>query len=411
MNNIVILGGSFSGVGCIHYLLKHVIPKLPDPASYQVVLVSPSAEVVCRPATVRALISDDLLNQEQLWTNIRSTLETQYSKSVFRFVHGRATALETDARAVDVELVESPGSTERIEYHSLIIATGAATPSPLFSMNRDAAGLRDSWAEFRKAMPAAKHIVLAGGGPTGVETAAELGEHLNGRAGWFNSKLENPKVAITLVTSASKILPNLRESIAETAEGYLAQLGVTIVKNVKVTNVSPDGSGMTELGTKTEIALSDGRTLNADIYIPAVGMTPNTSFVPAELLAEDGRVKVNASTLRVEGAGPRVYAFGDVSNLARPSIYFIKLAMPTLCHNIKRDLLVAAGKSESSLENDRQWKEDKRETQVVTVGKSKGVGAAMGTRLPSWLVWWLKGRDTGVAMTAGFWSGKDFEKA
>lgn len=410
MKNIVILGGSFAGVGSVHYLLKHVVPKLPDPASYQVVLVTPSEEVVCRPATVRALISDDLLNQEQLWTNVRSTLEAQYSSS-FRFVHGRATALETDARAVDVGLVGSPGSTERIEYHSLIIATGASTPSPLFSMNRDAAGLRESWAEFRKAMPTAKHIVLTGGGPTGVETAAELGEHLNGRAGFFDSTLKNPKVTITLVTSASKLLPNLRESIAETAEGYLAQLGVTVVKNVKVTDVSPAGSGIAELGTKTEVTLSDGRTLSADIYIPAAGMTPNTSFVPAELLAKDGRVKVDASTLRVEGAGPRVYAFGDASNLARPSIYFIKLGMPTLGHNIKRDLLVAAGKDESSLEGDRQWKEDEREMQVVTVGRSKAVGAAMGTRLPSWLLWWLKGRDAGVSMVASFWSGKDFEKA
>ena len=410
MKDIVVLGGSFAGVGCVHYLLKHVVPKLPDPSSYQVALVSPSEEVVCRPATVRALISDDLLNQEQLWTNVKTTLETQYS-SAFRFVHGRAIALETDARAVDVELVEGPDSTERIEYHSLIIATGALTPSPLFSMNRDAAGLRQTWSEFRKALPAAKHIVLAGGGPTGVETAAELGEHLNGRAGWFNSKLKNPKVAITLVTSASKLLPDLRESIAETAEGYLAQLGVTVVKNVKVTDVSPAGSGMTELGTTTEVSLSDGRTLSADIYIPASGMTPNTSFVPAELLAKDGRVKVDTSTLRVEGTGPRVYALGDVSNLARPSIYFIKLGIPILCHNIKRDLLVAAGKDEASLEGGREWKEDKREMQAVTVGKSKGVGAAMGTKLPSWLVWWLKGRDAGMSMTASFWSGEDFVKA
>lgn len=411
MKNIVILGGSFAGVGCVHYLLKHVVPKLPDPASYQVVLVSPSEEVVCRPATVRALISDDLLNQEQLWTKIRSTLEAQYSNGNFRFVHGRATALETDARAVNVELVESPGSTERVEYHGLVIATGATTPSPLFSMNRDAAGLRDTWAEFRKAMPAAKHIVLAGGGATGVETAAELGEHLNGRAGWFNSKLENPKVAITLVTSASKLLPDLRESIAETAEGYLAQLGVSVIKNVKVAGVSPGGSGVTELGAKTEVALSDGRTLSADIYIPAVGLTPNSSFVPAELLAKDGRVKVDASTLRVEGAGPRVYAFGDVSNLTRPSIYSIKVGVPILCHNIKRDLLIAAGKDESSLGEDRQWKEDKREMQAVTVGRSKGVGAVLGTRLPSWVVWWAKGRDTGVSMTVSFWNGKDFAKA
>ena len=407
MKNIVVLGGSYAGVSSVHYLLKHVVPQLPDSSSYQVVLVTPSTEVVCRPATVRGLISDNLLRQDQLWTNIKNTLETLYSKDAFRFVHGKATALDTEARAVAVQLVGDSNNSERIEYHSLIIATGASTPSPLFSLNEDGAALKKTWAEFRKALPDAKHIVLTGGGATAVETAAELGEHLNGRPGWFGSKVA-PIVKITLITSAPKILPGLRDSIAETAESYLTQLGVTVVKNIKVTGVSPEGSGATVLTTKTEVALSDGRTLDADIYIPAAGLTPNTSFVSQNLLAEDGRIKVDPSTARVEGAGPRVYAFGDASNLHRPFIYFLKLATPILGHNIKRDLLIAAGKDAESLAADKEWKTDPREAQLVTLGRNKAVGVVMGTKLPGWLVWWFKGRDAGVSMAGGLWGGKDF---
>lgn len=407
MKNIVIVGGSFAGVGAVHYIQKHVIPQLPEPSSYQTVLVSPSTKTVGRTATVRGLISDELLDQKQLWTDVKGTLEGLYPKG-FRFVQGQATGLDTDARSLRVRL--AGGSAEDVEYHALIIATGAVTTSPLFSMNVDAASLRGAWAKFREALPGARSIVLAGGGPTAVETAAELGEHLNGRAGWFGSKLQNPKVPITLVTSDSKLLPHLRESIAQTAEDYLAQLGVTVVKNVKVTGVSPEDSGTTNPGAKATVSLSDGRKLDADIYIPAAGMTPNTSFLPASILAEDGRVKVNPKTMRAEAAGPRVYAFGDVSNLHRPSIYFIKVSFSTLGQNVKRDLLLAAGADEKSVQPDREWVEDKREMQVVTLGRNKAVGAAMGTRLPGFLVWWLKGRDMGLGMGANLWNGKDFAK-
>lgn len=407
MKNIVIVGGSYAGVGAIHYIQKHVIPQLPEPSSYQTVLVSPSTVAVGRTATVRGLISDELLNQEHLWTDVKGTLEGLYPKS-FRFVHGKAAGLDTEARSLDVQLVD--GSAEKIEYHALIIATGAVTTSPLFSMTLDAASLKETWAEFRKALPEAKSIVLAGGGPTAVETAAELGEHLNGRPGWFSSKPQNPKVPITLVTSDSKLLPHLRESIAQTAEDYLAQLGVTVVKNVTVTGVSPEDSGTTNLDAKSKVSLSDGRKLDADIYIPAAGMTPNTSFLSTNLLAADGRVKVNP-TMRAEAAGPRVYAFGDVSNLYRPSIYFIKMSLPVLGQNIKRDLLLAAGADEKSVQADREWEEDKRETQLVTLGRNKAVGAGMGKRLPGFLVWWLKGRDLALSMGVPMWNGKEFEKS
>jgi NADH dehydrogenase FAD-containing subunit len=57
---------------------------------------------------------------------------------------------------------------------------------------------------FRKALSSAKSIVVAGGGPAGVETAGELGEYLNGQAGWFHSGMSKPKVQITVVTAGPK---------------------------------------------------------------------------------------------------------------------------------------------------------------------------------------------------------------
>jgi hypothetical protein len=50
--------------------------------------------------------------------------------------------------------------------------------------------------------------------------------------------------------------------------------------------------------------------------------------------------------------------------------------------------------------------EDKGETQLVPIGRSKGVGALMGWEVPSWVVWAIKGRDYWLWTTGKLWSGR-----
>lgn len=404
---IVILGASYGGVSTAHYLLKHAIPQLPDKESYQIVLVSTSSQVMCRPACPRAMISDDLLPQDRLFFDIPKLFE-QYAKANWRFIHGTATGLDHANRTVSINL--TAGGVEKIDYYALVLATGSSTTSPLLGLTRDEKFLRRNWDAFRKALPTAKSIVIAGGGPAGIETAGELGEYLNGRAGWFSSKLENPKVEITVVTGDSKILPVLRPAIAKKAEGYLAQVGVTVVKNARVKSVTPPGAGTDDVASKATVTLEDGKTLDADLYIPATGTQPNTGFIPKEFLTANGRVDTNPSTLRVDKAGPRVYAIGDVGSHSRPAIHLIIDTIPVLCANIKRDLLLAASSDSSVAGEDRIFKEDTRETQAVPLGRSKGVGAAMGYQLPSFLVWLIKGRDYWLWMVGNLWNGKHWAK-
>ncbi|KAH0422716.1 hypothetical protein CcaCcLH18_12642 [Colletotrichum camelliae] len=406
--NIVILGGSYGGLSTAHYLIRHAITQLPAEGGYQIVLVSSSSHVMCRPACPRALISDDMFPQDKLFVDIATTFK-QYPADRFHFICGTATALDHVNRTVSVFVAEGKGI-ETLDFDALVIATGASTPSPLLGLNGGYEGLRQSWEDFRKALPNAKTVVIAGGGPAGVETAGELGEYLNGRAGFFRSKSEKPKVAITLVTAGSKILPALRPALAQKAEGYLAQVGVTVIKNTRVDSVSPGEAGVEDVGMSATIDLSNGQTLNADLYIPATGTRPNTSFVDPTLVTGDGRVATNPSTLRVDKAGPHIYAIGDVSSYARPAVHNILGAVPVLCANIKRDLLLASGKTVTAGKDDRVFKEDVRETQIVPIGKSKGVGAAMGWRLPGFLVWLIKGRDYWLWTTAKLWSGEQWAK-
>ena len=398
--NIVILGGSYGGVSISHCVLKHVVSRLPDQVSYQVIVVSASSQAMCRPACPRAMISDDMFPQDKLFVDISKQFE-QYPQDSFRFVHGAANMLDHGNRTVSINLAS--GNTEKLGYYALVIATGASTTSPLFGLNRDVEYLRKSWAEFREALPAAKSIVIAGGGPTGIETAGELGEYLNGRSSGIN-----PKVSITVVTAGEKILPVLRAALAKKAEDYLSNVGVTVIKNTRVKSVAPDGSGTSNVATKATLTLENGETIDTDLYIPAIGTHPNTSYIHKELLTADGRVETHNETLRVERAGPRVYAIGDVASYARPAVHHLFNAVPVLCTNIRRDLQEAAG-----LENvgeDRKFKEDTRETQMVPIGKGKGVGAAMGYKLPSLLVWLIKGRDYWLWTAGNLWNGNKWAK-
>ncbi|KAK1984223.1 hypothetical protein LZ30DRAFT_586736 [Colletotrichum cereale] len=407
--DIVILGGSYGGVSTAHYLLRHVLPKLPRPDEYQVVLVSPSAQAMCRQACPRALISDDMFPQDKLFVGVSSMFES-YAEGTFSFLHGTATALDHVNRTVTINMAGDK-SVRALDYHAVVIATGASTPSPLLSINRDSESLRQSWADFRKALPIAKNIVIAGGGPAGVETAGELGEYLNGRAGWLQSTPANPKATITLVTSAPEILPALRPAIARKAEGYLAQVGVTVRKGVRVDTVRPAAAGADEVAAKATVSLDNGETLDADLYIPATGTRPNTGFVDASLLLlPGGRVNTNPSTLRVDAAGPRAYAIGDASSFAAPAVHNILAGIPILCANIKRDLLLASENPERAEDQDRQFAEDPRENHLVPVGRSRGVGAAMGHQLPSFMVWMIKGRDYWLWTTGNLWSGEQWAK-
>lgn len=290
-------------------------------------------------------------------------------------------------------------------------ATGASTLSPLLGLNEDEDALRKSWEEVRKVLSSAKDIVIAGGGPTGVEVAGELGEHLNGRAGWLASKLAKPSVKITLVTSGAGILPALRPSIQKTAEQYLAKVGVTILKKTSVLSISPLGGGVEpSQSSRVTVEASNGSLLEADLYIPATGTKPNTSFLSPDLLQDDGRISTNPATLRVDAAGPLVYAIGDASSYARPAVHNILSAIPILGSNVKRDLRLDAGLTESEVGTDKFFVEDTRETQLVPIGKNKGVGAAMGWQLPSWAVWMIKGRDYWLWTTGKLWSGQQWAK-
>lgn len=403
--NIVILGASASGLSAAHYILRHTLPalKAKQDAKYHVYLVNPTKEWFFRIASPRIAASTDLLPIDKALFDIENAFK-QYSSSDFTFIQASVTHLNPTARTVTYKKNEYLEE-EELAYHALVVATGSRTHDPAFSMHNDTASLLNTIKTRNAQIKAAKSIIIVGGGPTGVEHAGEVGELLNGKPGWFHTP--PPKTNITLITADSKLLPLLRPSIGKIAEGKLKKLGVDVIYNTRVANVSTKSN-------KTTVTLAKGDKLETDLYIPAHGVLPNTSYIPDELLNDTGYLKTNSSTLRVDEAGPRVYALGDVASYSRNIVLDIYDAAPVLAINLQRDLLSFDPKNPAAKPKgkDKQYQPLTKETQFVPIGTGGGVGAMFGWRAPSWFVWFLKGRDYLLGMaTTPLITGDKFKKA
>lgn len=387
--SIVILGGSFAGISCAHYALRHIIPKLPkkDSTTYTVTLVTPSGDFFWRIGAPRGIVSSKLMPTSKLFYPIEPAFA--YAGNNFKFVLGIATHVDAAGQTVSVQGPD--GDQISIPYLALIIATGFSTPCPLFTQS-ERRDLESAYEQFQKSLKEAKKVVIGGAGPVGVETAGEIAEALNGKPGFMASAPTNPKASVTIICGERKMLPVLREAISKQAEKYLKRLGAEVVYNTKVVSATPAGDKTTDGNTgKTIVELSDGSKIEADLYIDATGTRPNTSFLPKEWLDTRNRVQTHATTLRVDTAGPRIYAVGDVASYTRGGVMDQADAIPVVMTNLRTDLLAhLTGKAAGP---DRHYKPNLKEQQICPIGTQKGVGAFNGFKLPSAMVWAIKGRD------------------
>jgi NADH dehydrogenase FAD-containing subunit len=400
---VLILGGSFAGLSSAHYFLKHILPTLADKESYNVTLVNESSKFYARPATPRAAASHKLMPVNKVFLDIEAGFKS-YPAGQFTFVHGSAAALDEKTKTATISLVS--GGEQKINYTGLVIATGTRTVTPVLGLLGDYKLTEDAQTQFQAALPDAKTIVIAGGGPAAVETAGEIAELLNGKPGFFGGVTK--KHDITIITSEAKLLPLVRPAIAAQAEAQLKKLGVDVIYNTRVESVAPESAGTINVVEKAVLTLSTGETKEADLYIPATGVKPNTTFVPTHLLNEKGFVVVNPTTLRVDEAGTGVFAAGDVSSSARWGIMDIYSSIPIIMSNLKRDLSAPVGEKASG--PDRQWKANTKETQLVTVGSGGGAGAMMGVKMPSFAIKLIKGRDYFVSRAPPIVNGSHWAK-
>lgn len=405
IETILIIGGSFAGIGAAHYACKHVIPQLPkkEGVTYNVTLVNPSKDLFWRFAAPRACASKQMMPPNRIFYPIEPAFTYAYPR--FKFVQGTATRIDPAGQSVSVRT--TVGEEQTIPYAALVVATGFTTPSPLFTQRTDATEIEAIYKLFQERLKNAATIVIGGGGPVGVETAGEIAEIMNGRQSFFASVPNQSKAKVRLICGDGKLLPILRPQIAEQAQRYLKELGCDVTYNTRIVRTTREDD--TE-GAITRVELSNGEIITADVYVDCTGIRPNTGFLPSEWLDNRKKLACNPKTLRVdhESAGSHVYAVGDVASYARGGVMDMYDAIPVAMTNLRTNLTACL--SGVAPVGDRLYKPNLREQQLCPVGTQKGVGAFDGFRLPSQIVWLIKGRNYLLSFADSTLRGDRFRK-
>lgn len=152
---------------------------------------------------------------------------------------------------------------------------------------------------------AALNIVIAGGGPTGVELAGAIAELRNNILPREYPELDFSKMNIFLIEAADRLLNGMSLSSSHKAKKYLQKLGVNIQLN-------------------TRVDAYDGRTVRTsgmDILSLNVIWSAGMKGVPVKGLPESavlpgGRILVNEYS-EVKGL-EQVYAVGDIAAMITP---------------------------------------------------------------------------------------------
>ena len=372
-HNIVILGGSYSGLAVAHGLLK-ALPDLKTQTgkSYKVTMISNSTHFWFSVGAPRAMFIPYPKDIMDSFIPIEKGFK-QYPSGLFDFVHAEITGVETEEKTVLYKLKnekeETAPDTNTIPFDTLVIATGSKGPSPLYSYHGSHVPTLDAYKDIQSRLPSAKSIMIVGGGTAGTETAGEIG-HLHGK------KTSSPK-DITILSGNERLLKGLRPSIGQRAQEFLEGMGVKVEHNLKLTDSNDLGDGT------TKVILSDGSTRTVDMLLVATGRKPASSYLPSSLLDDQGRVVCDAYT-HVPSL-KNVWVTGDMAQNSPGGLMYIQFAAPTTVNNIVAEL---GGKAKLKVYKPLTTKE----TQFVPVGPNYGVGAAFGWWIPSVVVRMVKGK-------------------
>ncbi len=271
----VILGSGPAGVVAAETLRKA------DPSA-EITLVCGEAGPPYSRMAIPYLLRGDI---EEAGTHLRKDAD-HYARLQIQLLQARATAVDTNARTVDV-------GGQSLAYDRLLIATGSR-PSRERIPGIDLPGVQACWtlddarAILAQARPGTR-IVQMGAGFVGciiMEGLLSRGVDLTilVRSGYMVRRMMNP-----------------------TASGMLRRW--CEAKGVKIlTHTQP--TGITAEGGVLQVALADGRVLPADIYLSAVGVDPNLDFLDGSGIALAQGIVVDSN---LQSSVPGVYAAGDVA--------------------------------------------------------------------------------------------------
>lgn len=216
-------------------------------------------------------------------------------------------------------------------------------------------------------------FVVAGGGFAGVETIAAINDFVH-HALRFYPNLKAMHLRMVLVHPGPVILPELGEKLGAYAQKKLAERGVDIRVNTKVTGVTDDG-----------VELSDGSFLRSKTLIWTAGTTPNPLLAPLPCPKDRGRVLVD-ETLEVKG-WPGVWALGDCALV--PDVRSGKYCPPTAQHALREGRVLAQNITASVRGGAKKKFSFATIGQLAAIGRRTGVANILGFNFSGFIAWWL----------------------
>ena len=241
----------------------------------------------------------------------------------FEFQLGRMSALDREAKAIQLAAVydeqghESLAARE-LPYDTLVIAVGSTsndfgTPGAqqhcIFLDTRQQAERFHKQLLIRYMRAHAQRnekddsdirIAIVGAGATGVELAAELHHAALELSAYGLNSIQPQNVHITLLDASPRVLPALPERISQPVHQTLTKLGVNILTNAAVSEVTEDG-----------LRTRDDQFIQADLKVWAAGIRAPSFLRNLDGLESNriGQLIVNR-TLQTT-LDPHVFAFGD----------------------------------------------------------------------------------------------------
>lgn len=210
----------------------------------------------------------------------------------------------------------------------------------------------------------AARVVIAGGGATGCEIAANV-------AGL--AERHGAQVTITVVNEGSRLLEHLPESASRSVAESLRTRGVATRCNARVQRI--DGRGCT---------LSDGARLDFDALVNATGLKPSPLMRNSGLTVDGAGALLVNSHLQSLG-DPRIFGGGDcIAIEGRPlpkiGVYAVRAA-PVLHRNL---LAALDGKPTEAFRAQRHF------LSIMNLGDGTGLATRNGLWWRGRAAFWLK---------------------
>lgn len=326
---VIVIGGGFAGIYAVRALQRW--------SDAEVMLIEPRDRFVFTPLLHEVAV--DVLHEPSVTHRYASIFHKH-----FRHIVRRAVRVNADERWVETD----DGS--RYEYDYCIVATGSTTRLPGALPVMTLKSLEDACA-IRARLAKARSAVIIGGGPTGVELAAEIADYFHRR---------DVRGEVTLIHSRDSLLPGEDSRIQQAALDTLREKGISVVLGRRVETVR-DGEVLA------------GKRYRADIAVWTAGVRP----VGIRGLSEDG-IAVR-ETLQVK-SHDRVFAVGDTSGHA-----------PTLAQAaVQQGTLAARNVLRHHRGKPLKPYRFRQKGFLVSLGQKNAAGTVYGFFIrgfPAWFIW------------------------